>query len=64
MARDTRALEVFSARPVGIREAVASALRNEDQEIAETRWSDAFSAGGEPRDYGGVRFRQPVGRLA
>ena len=29
---------------------------NEDREFAETRWSDALSAGGPPRTWGGVRF--------
>jgi hypothetical protein len=29
---------------------------NEDQQFAETRWSDAFSAGGEQKSWGGVRF--------
>jgi hypothetical protein len=32
------------------------ALRHEDQELAETRWSDALSAAGPRRDWGGVRF--------
>ena len=32
-------------RPRGAREAIARALANEDREIAETRWSDALSAG-------------------
>ena len=42
--------------PGGIREAVAAALRNEDEVVVATRWSDALSAGGRARDYGGVRF--------
>ena len=40
-----RAAEVFTVRPRGAREAIARALANEDREIAETRWSDALSAG-------------------
>jgi len=42
--------------PGGIREAVAAALRNEDEVVVATRWSDALSASGRARDYGGVRF--------
>jgi uncharacterized protein YbjT (DUF2867 family) len=39
------ALERFPIRPRGYREAITRALRNEDRELAETRWSDALSAG-------------------
>jgi hypothetical protein len=39
-----------------MREAIASALRNEDREVAETRWCDALSSSGTQRRYGGVRF--------
>ena len=40
------------------------ALRNEDREFAETRWSDALSsAGAAAASYGGVRFGPP-GRFA
>jgi len=48
---DDSALKAFAIRPMGIREAIASALRNEDKELAATRWSDAQSAVG-----GGTRF--------
>ena len=53
---DPAALEVFPIRPVGICEAIATAIRNEDQEVAETRWSDALSSAGPARSWGGVRF--------
>jgi uncharacterized protein YbjT (DUF2867 family) len=56
VVRDTSALAVFDVRPVGHREAIARALRNEDREVAETRWCDALSAGGPQRRWGGVRF--------
>jgi hypothetical protein len=49
-------LRRFSVRPRSAREALARALVNEDREFAETRWSDALSAGGQPRTWGGVRF--------
>jgi uncharacterized protein YbjT (DUF2867 family) len=45
VVRDPRALERFPIRPRGYREAIARALVNEDQELAATRWSDAFSVG-------------------
>ena len=45
VVRDPSALERFPIRPRGYREAIARALLNEDRELAETRWSDALSAG-------------------
>jgi uncharacterized protein YbjT (DUF2867 family) len=56
VVEDASALSVFTIRPVGVREAMARALRNEDREFAETRWSDALSSGGGERRWGGVRF--------
>jgi hypothetical protein len=53
---DNLALQVFGIRPRGMREAVARALINEDQEFAATRWSDALSSPGELRSWGGVKF--------
>jgi len=45
--RDDSARDVFRVRPMGVREAIATALRNEDREFAATRWFDAVcSAGG------------------
>lgn len=43
VVRDNSALQVFPLRPKGIREAINEALRNEEREFAETRWSDALS---------------------
>jgi hypothetical protein len=45
IVRDPRALDRFAIRPRGYREAIARALLNEDRELADTRWSDAVSAG-------------------
>jgi uncharacterized protein YbjT (DUF2867 family) len=56
IVRDASASQWFSVRPKGLREAIAMALRHEDQELAQTRWSDALSAAGPRRDWGGVRF--------
>ncbi len=61
VAHDERARRVFGIEPQGVAEAMQSALRNEDREFAETRWSDALSsAGAAPPSYGGVRVQ---GRL-
>jgi len=56
LVRDDAALRAFPIRPRGLREAIERALANEDRELAETRWSDALSSGGDPPRWGGVRF--------
>ena len=40
------ARRLFRVRPMGVREAIATALRNEDREFAATRWFDAVSSAG------------------
>ena len=56
VVNDDIATKVFALRPMGVREAIANALRDEDRELAATWWSDAQSSGVEPRKWGGVRF--------
>jgi uncharacterized protein YbjT (DUF2867 family) len=56
VVRDRSALEVFPLRPPGIREAIAAALRNEDREFAQSRWSDSLGSANPGRDWGGARF--------
>jgi uncharacterized protein YbjT (DUF2867 family) len=53
VVNDRRALDVFPVRPRSASEAIARALRFEDREIAETRWSDEAFPQEQP--YGGVR---------
>jgi uncharacterized protein YbjT (DUF2867 family) len=59
VVRDDRARRDFTIEPIGVQAAIANALANEDREFAETRWSDAISAGGTDPGlfggYGGVR---------
>lgn len=50
------ARRTFTIEPRGLQDAIARALVNEDREFAETRWSDALSAGSRPQNWGGVRF--------
>jgi len=57
VVRDPAALEAFPVRPRGMREAVASAIRNEEREFAESRWFDALSSGGDQRSWAGIHFR-------
>jgi uncharacterized protein YbjT (DUF2867 family) len=57
VVRDASALDVFPVRPRGMRHAIAAAMRNEERELAESRWYDAASSGGEARSWAGVRFR-------
>ena len=56
LVRDPSALSVFHIKPKGLKEAIASALRHEDQQFAATRWSDSLSSSGEPPSWGGVLF--------
>ena len=57
VVRDDAAQRLFAIQPVGVREAISRALRNEDACFAQTRWSDALSAAASaPRHWGGVRF--------
>ena len=56
VVRDDRALRDLPVRPRGISEVIVRALRNEDRELAATRWSDALSSQRERRDWGGVKF--------
>jgi uncharacterized protein YbjT (DUF2867 family) len=46
----------FTIQPRSLPEAIARALIHEDREVTETRWSDALSAAGQPRSWGGERF--------
>ena len=46
----------FDIRPMGIANAIATAIRNEDRDYAATRWSDALSSSGRERVRGAVRF--------
>jgi hypothetical protein len=50
---DDSALRDFPIRPLGVREAIARALQNEDREFAETRWSDALSSAAPTPGWGG-----------
>jgi uncharacterized protein YbjT (DUF2867 family) len=57
LVQDSRAGERFpGVRPRGVAEAIARALRLEDEAIARTRWFDALGSGGPARAWGGVRF--------
>ena len=56
VVRDTSALELLPVRPVGVRKAIADALRDEDEELGRTRWSDAVSSGVVAENAFGTRF--------
>jgi uncharacterized protein YbjT (DUF2867 family) len=56
VVRDDRALTTFGVVPRSLRQAIERALRNEDHEFAQTRWSDALSSGRRAASWGGERF--------
>ena len=49
VVRDDAALRDFSIRPCGVRDAIAAAIRFEERDFAQTRWSDA--AASEPKSF-------------
>jgi hypothetical protein len=56
VAHDSAARALFGIEPMGVRRAIERAIRNEDQDFAETRWSDALASRGETRGWGGDAF--------
>ncbi|MBD3166417.1 DUF2867 domain-containing protein [bacterium] len=56
VVRDKRALHDFTVRPMSIRQALQHAMAQEDQNVVETRWSDAVSSLGQRSGIGGVRY--------
>jgi uncharacterized protein YbjT (DUF2867 family) len=56
VVRDPAALDAFQIEPRGLGQAISRALIHEDRELAETRWSDALSSGGDRRPWGGMKF--------
>lgn len=56
VVKNNTALEAFSIKPRGLKDAIERALVNEDHEITQTRWSDALSSARGLRNWGGVRF--------
>ena len=60
LVRDDAALQEFDIRPMSAATSLERALRNEDQEFAQTRWSDAYPAVRGDAKWGGVRLGQRV----
>ena len=60
LVQDADALREFDIRPMSAARALERALRNEDQELAQTRWSDAYPVLRGDARWGGVRFGQRV----
>jgi uncharacterized protein YbjT (DUF2867 family) len=56
LVTDDAARHTSAVRPMGVRTAIERAIRNEDRDFAETRWSDATSAAASTRSWGGVQF--------
>lgn len=56
LVQNREALERFAIEPLSTAEAIAQALRGEDEELVGTSWNSAMSAAGTERQWGGVRF--------
>jgi uncharacterized protein YbjT (DUF2867 family) len=48
------ARDAFAIKPRGLADAIERALVNEDNEFAETRWSDALAQNPQPSQWGGL----------
>jgi len=57
VVRDDAALEVFSVRPLGMREAIARAIEEDERQIVQSRWFDAPYSEEQGRRWAGVRVR-------
>jgi uncharacterized protein YbjT (DUF2867 family) len=56
VVQDNRAAGIFGLQPLGIKESIRRALVNKDQEVAETRWSDALPPGSDEQKAGLVTY--------
>ncbi len=56
LVQNPAALHAFPIRPMGIKRAIARALAKEDQDFAQTHWSDALSSFTPKRHWGGLRL--------
>jgi hypothetical protein len=54
---DDSALGVFGIRPLGIREAIRTALEGEEEHLRRTRWSEVLARRGGRRRWSGLRVR-------
>jgi len=57
VVRDDTALERFPVRPIGYKQAIASAFAKEEREFAETHWADALSSADGAAAWGGVEVK-------
>ncbi len=56
VVRDHAALERFAIQPADLAEMISRALRRDDQEAAESCWTDSLYSAGEEKTWGGVRY--------
>jgi hypothetical protein len=56
IVEDEAASRDFAIQPMGLRQAIESALRDEDQVASMSHWYDSLSSAGPVRDWGGTRF--------
>lgn len=56
VVKDASAETAFAIAPMGLKEAISNALKNEDEEFAQTRWCDAVSSAGLSNRWGGDRY--------
>ncbi len=60
VVHDLSAHLFFKVSPMGLEAATRAAIRNEEQEFAETCWFDAWSSGGQKPGRMGVHYRNRI----
>jgi uncharacterized protein YbjT (DUF2867 family) len=60
IVKDAAALREFGVHPRGLSEAIRRAFTNEENEVAQTRWSDALSMSSGVFNWGGTTFKNRV----
>lgn len=56
IVQDDSAKQLFDVEPVGMVEAMQTAIKEEDATFSESRWFDALSSGGVRKTWAGVKF--------
>ncbi|MBL7686137.1 MAG: DUF2867 domain-containing protein, partial [Deltaproteobacteria bacterium] len=57
LVENKEALLCFPIKPMGMKEAIVRSLENEDQEFAQTHWSDSTGSREFSQSWGGRRFK-------
>ncbi len=60
IVQDLSAGNYFSFGPIGIKEAIALSLQEEDKEMIETHWAQSLSSSGQVKSWVGTKFHNRI----